>query len=222
MPTLYSHRFFLLVGTGYWGAGISLQSIFRSADPIADRIVELGLLEAEHHGDGFTTEGIRVQRYNPSVPITEGAIDVHGIRPENVTDAPAFAEDAAQVQMIVEGEVLCGYNTRSFDALLLDAELERASQPGIDLSEVVESDPYRLWKAVELRSLEGAVRCTGERLDPGHARRRGDLTPVIHPAAARCAGWASSFSFASKNSSASDFENESTRSSPISTTSSGC
>lgn len=139
--------------------------------PLADRILELALLEAEPDGEGgFTTEAIRVRRYDPGVPIPEEAIAAHGIRPEDVADAPPFREDAPQVQEIVEGETLCAFNGRTYDTLILDAELGRAGQPGIDLEEVVEIDPFRVWRAVEPRSLKGAVRrYLGWKHDGAHA-----------------------------------------------------
>lgn len=60
-------------------------------DPLRDRMVELALLEAETDGEGaFTTEAIRVRRYDPGVPIPEEAIALHGIRPEDLADAPPF------------------------------------------------------------------------------------------------------------------------------------
>lgn len=119
-------------------------------DPHRDRILELAFLEAEPDGDGgFRRQGIRVRRYDPGVPSPEDAIEVHGIRTEDAAGAPAVAEDAARVQAIVEGEVLCAYNGRRFDTLILDAELRWAGQPGLDLGEAVEIDPYRVWRAGE-------------------------------------------------------------------------
>lgn len=140
-------------------------------DPAQDCILELALLDAEPDGDGgFIHQRIRVQRYDPGVPIPEKAIAVHGIGPEDLAGAPPFREDAPQVQEIVDGETLCAFNGRTYDTLILDAELQRAGQPGIDLEEVVEIDPYRVWKAVEPRSLEGAVRrYLGREHDGAHA-----------------------------------------------------
>jgi DNA polymerase-3 subunit epsilon len=119
-------------------------------DPEHDRIVEICLVEKGAPAVTF--------RVNPGVPIPPAATAVHGIRDEDVRDSPAFAEVAPKVQASVDGAVLLGYNSRSFDTLLLNHELKRAGQPGLDLDRVREIDVMRLWHALEPRTLTGAVR----------------------------------------------------------------
>lgn len=127
-------------------------------DPENDRIVEICLMER-----GAPVETFRV---NPGVPIPAAATAVHGITDADVKDAPAFADIAPKVQSIVEGAVLAGYNSRSFDTPLLHAELRRAGLPGIDLDTVEEIDVLRVWRAIEPRTLTGAV---ARWLDRDHA-----------------------------------------------------
>jgi DNA polymerase-3 subunit epsilon len=115
------------------------------------RIVQIAMLA----GSGEVLLDTLVQ---PGCPIPAGASAVHGITDEAVASSPPFAEIAAQVQGLVEGVVLAGYNSRRFDAPLLDAELRRAGQPGLDFASLEEIDLYAAWAALEPRTLVGAVR----------------------------------------------------------------
>lgn len=119
-------------------------------DPEKDRIIEICLLPAGGPAETF--------RVNPGVPIPAGASAVHGISDADVQDLPSFRDIAPKVQALVEGAVLLGYNSRNFDTLLVDAELRRAGQPGIDLDSVREIDVLRLWQELEPRTLSGAAK----------------------------------------------------------------
>jgi DNA polymerase-3 subunit epsilon len=126
---------------------------------------------------GAEEEGAVYRRlFHPGVRIPEEASRVHGITDRDVADAPRFAEAAAEMQGMFEGRTLCGYNVRAFDTPLLDAELRRAGQPGLDLESVEEIDLYRVWTALEpaegsgYRTLERAVeRYLGRTLVDAHA-----------------------------------------------------
>jgi DNA polymerase-3 subunit epsilon len=111
-------------------------------DPESDRIVELAVVRPDEAEP-------TVRRYDPGRPIPPGATAVHGISDEDVADAPAFGEEAGRVQRLIEERVLCGYNIRSFDTVMLDLELRRAGQPGIDLDRVREVDLMRVWEEME-------------------------------------------------------------------------
>jgi len=153
-------------------------------DPDSARIVELAAVDRAGEGDryadgqlelGFERELTVLRRYHPGVPIPPEAARVHGITDDDVAQAPRFAEEAAEVQRLFEGRILCGYNLRAFDTPLLDAELRRAGQRGIDLEEVAEIDLYRVWKALEpagegeRRTLADAVqRFLGRPLEEAH------------------------------------------------------
>lgn len=164
-------------------------------DPYSARIVELAAVEEAERApsEGEATEEpapVRqlslsltlerepavLRRYHPGVPIPPGASAVHGITDRDVADAPRFEEEAAELQRLFEDRVLCGYNVRAFDTPLLDAELRRAGQPGLDLEAVAEIDLYRVWCRLEpsdergSRTLEAAVRrYLGRTLEDAHA-----------------------------------------------------
>lgn len=144
-------------------------------DPESDRIVELA---AVRPGDDELT----VRRYHPGRPIPPGATAVHGISDEDVADAPRFEEEAGRVQQLVEGRILCGYNIRSFDTVMLDLELRRAGQPGLDLEQVREVDLMRVWE-----EMEGGVR-TGEAEGASEAAEGGE-SPPESAAGGKGPGW---------------------------------
>lgn len=142
-------------------------------EPLRDRIVELAMVvDRPHPRKASAAERFTVcQRHDPGVPIPEEAAEVHGIRGEDVSDEEPFSHAASYYQGLLEdADVLVGFNLRSFDVPMLDAELRRAGEPGIDLEAVREVDLYRLWLRWEDRTLSTAVeRFLGRELDGAHA-----------------------------------------------------
>lgn len=128
-------------------------------DPESDRIVEMASLRP-------SDEEPLVRRFHPGRPIPSGATAVHGIADADVADAPRFEEEAVRIQELVERRILCGYNIRSFDTVMLDLELRRSGQTGLDLDRVREVDLMRVWE-----EMEGGVRTggtsAGEAIAPG-------------------------------------------------------
>jgi DNA polymerase-3 subunit epsilon len=86
------------------------------------RIIEIGCVElAERRPTGRT-----FHRYlNPERVIDDGALAVHGIDNEFLTDKPRFAEVAAEFLDFIAGAELVIHNA-AFDVEFLDAELARA------------------------------------------------------------------------------------------------
>jgi DNA polymerase-3 subunit epsilon len=123
-------------------------------DTGTSRIVEIAMQKEESPGRWAYLRTL----VNPGRPIPAEATAVHQITDADVADAPLFATIAADVQAFIEGGILVGYASRAFDTLILDAELRRAGQPGIDLDTVPEIDLYRLWQAAEPHTLVGAVK----------------------------------------------------------------
>lgn len=140
-------------------------------DPATDRIVELCVAPLD--APPFSA------RIDPGIPIPPGATAVHGIRDEDVEGCPTFRDVAPRVQALVDGATLLGYNSRSFDTPLLDAELRRAGERGIDLERVEEIDVYRVWQAVEPRTLAGAAKRWLGREHTGAHRARDDVRTTL-------------------------------------------
>lgn len=133
---------------------------------------------------------VYLQRFDPGRPIPPEATAVHGITDEDVEGEPRFEDRAGEIQRMFRDEVLCGYNIRRYDTLILDAELRRAGQPGLDLGQVREVDLYRVWREVEPRSLASAVRrYLGRDHDGAHtAEADAGVLPPLMRAMARVHG----------------------------------
>lgn len=106
---------------------------------------------------------------NPLEPIPPAATKIHGITDAMASDAPTFADQADDVQAIVQGAILCGYSSRRFDVPILDRELRNAGRAGINLGSVREIDAHEVWVALRPRTLAGAlVEWCGEELGDAH------------------------------------------------------
>lgn len=142
-------------------------------DVSKDRIVELTAMEIEYAlkggGDAWKVINTLSGVYNPGIRIDPGAAKVHGYTDEAVADKPYFTEDAAKVQEFIEGAVLVGYNIVKFDTIILNYELRRCGQPGIDMETVEEIDLFQIWCDWEPRTLAGALdRFAGKELEGAH------------------------------------------------------
>ncbi len=132
-------------------------------DPRRDRIVELAFVRA---ADGMV---LLNERFHPGGPIPTRATAVHGIRDADVAHCDPFALHAARIQKMVDDAVLLGYNSRRYDTVMLDAELRRAGEPGLNLATVSEIDLFRVWSESERRTLEMAIqRFLGHGLEDAH------------------------------------------------------
>jgi DNA polymerase-3 subunit epsilon len=122
-------------------------------DPATDRIVEICVLRVETDG----SEEIKTRRINPERPIPAAATAIHGIRDEDVRDAPTFKEIARGLHAFLEGADLAGYNVARFDAPLLNREF---ADCGFDLRladrRIV--DAMTIYHRKERRDLSAACR----------------------------------------------------------------
>lgn len=106
------------VGSMRW-ASIDTETTGREAG--VDRIVEVGI--AVFEGGTFIEEkGWLIQ---PETPIPADATAVHGIKDEDVRDAPTFREILPELTRALEGCLPLAYNAE-FDKSFILAELERA------------------------------------------------------------------------------------------------
>jgi DNA polymerase-3 subunit epsilon len=71
-----------------------------------DRIVELSVLKISPNGK----EEWMTTRVNPGIPIPPKTTAIHGIKDEDVVDAPVFKEVAKKLALFLEGCDLAGYN----------------------------------------------------------------------------------------------------------------
>lgn len=122
-------------------------------DVAVDRIVELTYLKVYPNGD----EESRTIRINPTIPIPPASTQIHGIRDEDVQDAPAFAEVARSIAKTFEGCDFAGYNSNKFDIPLLAEELLRA-EVDLDLKKRKFVDIQVIFHKKEQRTLSAAYR----------------------------------------------------------------
>lgn len=87
-----------------------------------DRIVELAFLKVFPSGEIEK----KVMRINPTIPIPEESSMIHGIRDEDVKDAPTFKSIAKNLAKFLEGTDLAGFNIVRFDIPVLVEEFLRA------------------------------------------------------------------------------------------------
>ncbi|MBL8787992.1 MAG: 3'-5' exonuclease [Deltaproteobacteria bacterium] len=119
-------------------------------DPRVDRIIEIAVI----HMQG----GVVIDRYatlvNPEQDVPEEVQRLTGIEPAQLTNAPRFAEIAAEVRARLEGKVFVAYNL-AFDRAFVHEELGRA---GLDLPSRRYVDPLVFVR--ELHKSEGSKRLT--------------------------------------------------------------
>lgn len=143
-----------------WERVVAVDLEATGLDPREDRIVELAIVRAE---DGLV---LMDQRFHPGLPIPTAATSVHGISDADVAHCDGFAVHAATVQAMLRDAVILGYNSRLYDTVMIDAELRRAGEPGLDLVAQPEIDLLRVWAQSERRTLDLAVQ---RFLGHGHA-----------------------------------------------------
>ena len=120
---------------------------------VSDRIVELSFLKI--HPNGKEESGTFL--VNPTVPIPPKSTEIHGIKDEDVKDAPTFAELAKTLAKTIEGCDLAGYNSNKFDIPLLAEEFLRADID-IDLRKRKFIDVQVIFHKKEQRTLSAAYK----------------------------------------------------------------
>ena len=118
-----------------------------------DRIVEICILKVYPDGKRETTTWL----VNPEMKIPKDSSDIHGIKDEDVADAPKFREIAPKIMEILVGSDLGGFNSNRFDVPLLAEELLRAGHD-FDLSKVRLVDAQTIFHKMEPRNLSAAYR----------------------------------------------------------------
>jgi DNA polymerase III subunit epsilon len=119
-------------------------------DPWNDRIVSIYVDTGEKQYSA---------KVNPGVEIPVAASVVHGITNERVKHSPSFRKIAEDIRPLFTNRVICGYNSRRFDTIMLHEEYKRAGLvPPYDLETVQEIDVLAVWRSVETHNLKSAVR----------------------------------------------------------------
>ena len=118
-----------------------------------DRIVEICILKV--NPDGSTK--IKTKRINPEMPIPPEVTAIHGIRDEDVKDAPKFSEIAHELMQFLDNCDLAGYNSNHFDIPLIVEEFLRADID-FDLKGRRFVDVQNIFHKMEPRNLNAALK----------------------------------------------------------------
>ncbi len=122
-------------------------------DPATDRIVQISVLRVEPDG----SRQVRTRKINPGRPIPPEATAVHGIRDEDVADAPTFRRIAKGLLDLLDGADLAGFNVSRFDIPLLDREFRDCGLSlGLDQRRIV--DAMTIFHRMEPRDLSAATK----------------------------------------------------------------
>lgn len=130
-----------------------------------DRIIQIALVKYLKGGKG--TEELELL-VNPSIPIGEEAMKIHGITPKDVARKPVFEQVAQEIYDFIGNADLGGYNISRFDVPLLMEEFARV---GMDFK--IEKrrfvDVQRIFYRMEPRNLKAAVRYyCGKEMEDAH------------------------------------------------------
>ena len=120
-------------------------------DHVHDRIVELAFIKVMP--DGKTEK--YVKRINPGMPIPPDSSAIHGIKDEDVKDAPMFKHIAHELYEWMHGCDMGGYNSSKFDLPVLAEEFLRAGLQ-VDFTERSMVDVQQIFFKMEARTLKAA------------------------------------------------------------------
>jgi DNA polymerase III subunit epsilon len=133
---------------------------------IKDRILQIALIK--YFADGREPEELQML-INPSIPISEESIAIHGITPKDLANKPTFIQVAQKLYDFIGNADLGGYNSNRFDIPMLMEEFDRAGLD-FDVSNRKLIDVQRIFYRMEPRTLKAAVRyyCNGKELEDAH------------------------------------------------------
>ncbi len=120
---------------------------------VRDRIVQIAIVKYSPN----TSEPTElVQLINPGIPISEEAMNVHGITPKDLANKPTFEQVAQKIYDFIGNADLAGYNSNRFDVPMLMEEFARV---GIEFSMERRRtiDVQRIFYKMEPRTLKAAL-----------------------------------------------------------------
>jgi len=126
-----------------------------------DRIVEMAFVKVMPDGQWHVRpdkeQGQGRLLINPEMPIPESSSEVHGVRDEDVVDAPTFESMASRLYRWLEGCDLAGFNSNRFDVPLLAEEFLRSNIAfKVDDRHLV--DVQNIFHKMEQRTLRAALK----------------------------------------------------------------
>lgn len=121
---------------------------------IRDRIIQIAIIK--YFPEGKEPEELTLL-INPGIPISEEAMNVHGITPKDLANKPTFQQIAQKLYDFIGNADLAGYNSNRFDVPILMEEFARVGME-FDTSKRRTIDIQRIFYKMEPRSLRAALR----------------------------------------------------------------
>ena len=118
-----------------------------------DRIVEISILKVFPNGNKESKTWL----VNPEMPIPPETTAVHGITNEKVANEPTFKQLAPEVNKMIKGCDLGGFNSNKFDIPLLAEEMLRVGLD-FDMTNNVAVDVQNIFHKMEQRTLVAAYK----------------------------------------------------------------
>ncbi len=129
-----------------------------------DRVVEIAILKIHPNGNKESKTWL----VNPEMEIPAGSIEIHGITNEKVAAEPTFKELAPEIDKMIAGCDLAGFNSNRFDIPLLAEELMRAGLD-FDMKDRKAVDVQVIFHKKEQRTLSAGYKFyCGEELEGAH------------------------------------------------------
>jgi ATP-dependent Lhr-like helicase len=143
------------------------------AGHLDDRVVELAVIHTDPHGritDRWST------LVNPGRPA--GPTQIHGLRSDDLSNAPHFAELTDWLTDLLAGRVVVAHNA-AYDLAFLTTEYERADVEPPDWATLCTLELNRRLGANDSLTLESCCAAYGITLNAGHTAL-GDATATAH------------------------------------------
>ena len=122
---------------------------------IRDRIVQIAIIKY------FKKEGKAPAQLmlliNPGIPISQEAMEVHGITPKMLSNKPTFQQVGQKIFDFIGNADLAGYNSNRFDVPMLMEEFARIGIE-FDVSKRRLIDVQRIFYKMEPRTLKAALK----------------------------------------------------------------
>jgi DNA polymerase III subunit epsilon len=121
---------------------------------LRDRILQIALVK-------YTKDGSEPKEMtmliNPTIPISEESMSIHGITPKDLANKPNFAQIAQKLHDFIGNADLGGYNAARFDIPMLMEEFARVGIE-FDISKRRIIDVQRIFYKMEPRTLKAALK----------------------------------------------------------------
>jgi len=121
---------------------------------IRDRIVQIAIIKYSKKDKDPEELTMLI---NPGIPISEEAMEVHGITPKMLSNKPTFQQVAQKLYDFIGNSDLAGYNSNRFDVPMLMEEFARVGIE-LDVSKRRLIDVQRVFYKMEPRTLKAALK----------------------------------------------------------------